>query len=532
MTPFRAARGRSQTARSPRRRPIGARSPAKPPRAVEWAGKVGEGRAGAPRWSAAAIATILALVAAGLATWWAAARLEPPATADAPPAGAAVAEAALPLPDQPSIAVLPFENLSGDAKQESFVDAITDNVITELSRFSGLFVIARNSVFTYKGKPVKVQQVAEDLGVQYVLEGSVQRSGDQMRVTADLIDAWTGRQVWGERYDRETSDIFAVQDEVTHEIVARLGGSRGEVAEAATKRAKRKGPVNLGAYETYLLAVEYKHRFTKENNAVAAQLFTKAIKLDPYFARAYSGLAWTHYHEVWEGWSNAPEESLDRGFEAARTAIDLDPSDAEPRWALADLHLLARQYEEALVKYEEALALNPNYADIIADWGWLMYLIGKPEEAIEPVRKALRLNPNNPSWYEWNLGAALYFTYKYEEAISTLRSAKQLIPIARLYLAASYAQLGRSDEARVEAAYALQEDPEATVESVGDLEPFKNSSSRDHFREGMRKAGLPLCATEKHLTKYPNMERLPECDVQRARAAEGARNLELGPSDL
>ena len=428
---------------------------------------------------------------------------------------ASVDSMAFPLPDKPSLAVLPFENLSDDPEQNFLVDGITENIITDLSRFTGLFVIARHSVFTYKGKPVKIQQVAEDLGVQYVLEGSVQRSADRLRINAQLIDALTGKHVWAERYDKDMSDIFAVQDEVVQEIVSALGGSQGELAEAATKRVKRKGTANLSAYETFLIGVEHKHRFRKEDNAIAQRLFKQAINLDRQFAPAYVSLAWTHFLAYLYGWTESPAQSLEYAVQAAQAALELDSSDAEAHWVMADLHNSKGQDEKAMAEFNKALALNPNNADVLMDWGWNLSLWGRAEEGIAAIEKAMRLNPQHPEWYERGLGVATYTARHYEDAIAALNKVKEHVRISRAYLAASYAQLNLIAEATAEMDETLKLDPDATVESIISLQPYRNSADRDHFRDGLRKAGLPLCATETWLAKSPDTDRLEACDTQR-----------------
>jgi TolB-like protein/predicted Zn-dependent protease len=443
-------------------------------------------------WPVAAAAVAVLLLAVGGVLWW------QPWKPDVEPAS--VERMAFPLPDKPSIAVLPFNNLSGDTKQDYLVDGITETIITELSRFRGLFVIARNSVFAYQGKPVKVQQVAEDLGVQYVLEGSMQRSADRVRITAQLIDATTGNHVWAESYDRELADIFAVQDEVTERIVASLGAYQGELAEAARERAKRKKPASLSAYEAFQLGIEHKHRFTKEDNAAAQALFNKAIELDPQFAQAYVGLAWVHIQRFWFGWTDEPGQAVAQTREAAQKAIALDPSEAEAHWLLAEAYLADSQFEQGEAEYERALALNPNNADLLAGWGYASVLLGEPEKATKFIEKAMRLNPHYPDWYDRGLGTALFMARRYEESIAAFRKVTQHVIQSRLYLASSYAQLDRLAEARAEVAAAMELDADISVEKFSSIELYKNPGDLEHLRGGLRKAGLP----EKPPRKLPD----------------------------
>ena len=399
---------------------------------------------------------------------------------------------ALDLPAKPSIAVLPFKNLSGDPEQEYFVDGFTDEIITALSRFRGLFVIASSSVFTYKGKAVKVQQVARELGVQYVLEGSVRRERKKLRISAQLVDAKSGHHVWAERYDRDVTDVFAVQDEVTQEIVGTVGSEYGgELARAVRERAKRKPTENLEAYDYYLLGIEYWERNTKEENAIARQMLEKAIELDPEYARAHAQLAWVHrYDQKW--WSDSPAESGERAFELAKKAVALDPSDGYNHWVLGAMYFLVKQQpEEGAAEYERALTLNPNDADILAHWGWILAFLGRAEEGIEMAHKAMRLNPHYPDWYLWTLGISYYVARRYEEAVAPLSRMPSQNPESGTYLAASYAQLGREAEARAVAARILEADPDFSSARWAEKRPYKSQADRDHFLDGMRKAGLP-----------------------------------------
>ncbi|MFQ5896697.1 MAG: adenylate/guanylate cyclase domain-containing protein [Candidatus Methylomirabilia bacterium] len=438
------------------------------------------------RWAALAAGAVLALAGASGVIWSFYLRGPAPWTEVA-----SEEKMAFPLPDKPSIAVLPFDNLSGDPKQDYLADGLTEDLITDLSRFRELFVIARNSTFTYKGRPVKVQQVAEDLGVRYILEGSVQRSADRVRITAQLVDAISGEHVWAERYDRDISDIFAVQDEVAEKIVGNLAGYHGKLTKAEKRRARKERTTDLKVYETYLLGIEYKHRFTKENNLIAQELLNKAIALDPEYARAYTALGWTYLFEVWWGWSDAPGQSLKQAFQAAQKAVLLDDSDAECHWLLADLYVVTRQFEKAVTEFNRALELNPNMADVLANWGAVMARLGRAEEGVETIKKAMRLNPNYPQWYPQFLGGAMYAARRYEEAVAVLKRVKQHVRTSRAYFAASYAQLGRIEEARAEVAETLKLDPNATVQIVSNIEYYKNPADRDHFEEGVRKAGLP-----------------------------------------
>ena len=433
----------------------------------------------------------MALVIAGGAAYW----FKPWVPQEEP---ASVERMAFPLPDKPSIAVLPFDNLSDDAAQEHFVDGFTENIITELSRFGDLFVIARNSSFTYKDKPVKVQQVAEELGVQYILEGSIQWSNDKVRVTTQLIDAITGRHLWVERYDRELKDIFDLQDEVTRNIVASLPG---RVAKSDLQRAQRKETTDLVAYDYFLLGSEHGRRYTKKDTAKWRELLQKAIEIDPQYARAYVGVAWSHFNDWWLGWSDDPQESANLAFESAKMAVELDDDLAEAHWVLAGVYMnIKKQSEGALAEYEQALRLNPNNADIMAMRGWDLPQVGRAEEGVKGIKKALRLNPHHPNWYEYALVYALYNAQQYEEVIALAEVIDK--PIMSIYtvLAGSYAQLGKLENARETVAKALELQPEFSLSGWTKTHNFTNPEDLESYLDGLRIAGFP----ENPLLKLPD----------------------------
>jgi len=396
---------------------------------------------------------------------------------------------ALPLPDKPSIAVLPFVNMSEDPKQEYFSDGITENIITGLSKIPRLFVIARNSTFVYKRKGVKVQQVAEDLGVRYVLEGSVQRSGNRVRVTAQLIDALTGNHLWAEHYDRDLKDIFAVQDEITMKILQSI---RVKLTEGE-QELKRKPPRNLEAFLKVLQAAEYIQRFNIEGNIMGKQLAEEAIALDPEFASAYYALAGTHMMDVWLRSSKSPKESLDKAIELTQKAISLDPKDSHFYAFLGYLCVMKRDYDKAIAEGEKAVALDPGGADVHAWLGQSLNFADKPKEAIPVFEKAIRLNPNGPTWYFLNFGHSYRMIGQYQEAITQYKKALRVAPnniMAHISLAATYSLSGRDEEARAEAEEVFRINPKFSVEYYAKTLPFKNQTQLDRYVEAMRKAGL------------------------------------------
>ncbi|MEI5679908.1 MULTISPECIES: winged helix-turn-helix domain-containing tetratricopeptide repeat protein [unclassified Mesorhizobium] len=388
----------------------------------------------------------------------------------------------LPLPDKPSIAVLPFVNLSNDPEQDSFADGLTEDLITDLSRISGLFVIARNSAFAYRGKAMDVREIAEELGVRYLLEGSARRAGGRVRVNAQLVDAASGEHLWAERFDRGLEDIFAVQDEVTARIVEALLGR----LRAAPPRNR---PKNIEAYDLCVRARKLMDD-TPQMAREAHLMLTRAVSLDPEYADAYRWLAMNH----WMGWvhSGGPtESSRSVALELARKAVAIDPNDAGCRWVLAYLLAYERSFAEADAEFEQAIALDPNEADAWAALSDIAVLAGRVEEGLEHIRKAFRLNPFPASWYYLAFGQAQYAHRQYEAAVETLRRDETYRTSSRRFLAASLAQLGRFDEARAEAELFPVSNPDFTTHHWAATEPFRDAAVLEHFVEGFRKAGLP-----------------------------------------
>jgi len=403
------------------------------------------------------------------------------------PQVASVQKMALPLSDKPSIAVLPFVNLSADKSDDVFVDGMTEDLIAALARFKQLFVIASNSTFTYKGKAVRVQQVAEDLGVRYVLEGSMEVSKDRIRVTAQLIDAIAGTHLWVERYDRPLTDVFQVRDQVTRKLVGSLAG---KLRQAEMARISPQHPDSLDAYGLVWRAVELQNHLTSADNAKAIGLLEKAIALDPNYAPAYAMLAWSHLRDFRHFRPVRPQESYQKALDLASKAVALDPSLGYARKALGQTLLYGRMHHQALAQYEEGLRANPNDADLLAGSGETYVYMGQPEEAIQRIKQAMRLNPYYPNWYLWLLGWAEYFSRDYEGAVETLR---QMSPMgeARRILAASLAYLGRMEEARGEAEKFLKDNPSFSASDWASRAPFLHEKDLQHAVEGYIKAGLP-----------------------------------------
>src|SRR6266403_1989431 len=357
---------------------------------------------------------------------------------------------ALALPDKPSIAVLPFQNMSGDPEQEYFAAGMVEDIITELSRIRWLFVIARNSTFTYKGHAVAVKQVARELGVRYVLEGSVRKGGNRVRVTAQMIDATTGAHIWAERYDRDLSDIFAVQDEITASVA---GVIEPALAEAEQQRALRKLPERLDAWEAYQRGLWHFNKYGPEENQTAQVFFRRAIALDPKFAPGHHGYALALQCDIWH-FSTRPFSVVPGlPLEEARIAVSLDDKDATAHAVLAHMRMWGGEWEAAIAEARTALVLNPNSSFVISMLGCVLGFGGYREEALDQLRQAMRASPHDPLTWLWILwtGIMQFHSRKFDAAVETLRHVVRLRPgsaQAHVLIAASLAHLGRLDEAR------------------------------------------------------------------------------------
>jgi len=412
-------------------------------------------------------------------------RLEPNPTIGPEDAKNAVAA----MSKKPSIAVLPLVNMSGDPEQEFFADGLTEDIITELSRFHDLLVISRNSTFVYKGKAVKVQEVAREFGVEYILEGSVRKAGDRIRVTVQLIDAETDRHVWAERYDRQLEDIFAIQDEMTRAIVATLPGR----VEAATHdRAKRKPTDNMAAYECVLTAKVLHHRSMREANAEAQRLLDRAIALDPNYAHAHAwkacvlGQTWVY------GWYVDRDATFQQVAKELEIALALDDNDSDVHRILAALNLNHKDHDKASYHQERALALNPNYDVVVVQQGELLTWLGRPEEGIDWIKKAMRLNPYHPERFWSHLGRACYCAEKYAEAAEAFSRITRPDHAHHAFLAATFAQMGNAVAATAHAAEVLKREPKFSVAAYLATQHYKREVDRKRHEAGLLKAGLPV----------------------------------------
>ncbi len=442
--------------------------------------------------------------------------LRPPApTGSLPPAQSP----ALTLPDKPSIAVLPFTNMSGDPQQEYFSDGITDDIITALSHLPGLFVIDRNSAFTYKGKPVKAQQVSRELGVHYVLEGSVRKAGNQVRITAELVDAVTGADLWAERYDRPARDIFTLQDEIVRRIVTTLNLELSvlrrppltatDLSQSGIAWSALAGRTdNLEAYDDYLRGVKYSASFIKDRRGMkysaslvkesylkAQQMFEKAIELDPKYAAAYVSLGYIYRFEwVWH-WNPDPN-ILDKAFHLAQQAIALDDSLASAHGLLSVIYILKRQFDQGISEAERAVSLDPNSADAYNTLAWALDNADRPADAIAAADKAMRLDPRRQDQYLIWKGLAYTQMGHYKEAIPVVKQFQASYPnvlgshFCHLYLVVDYVELGREGEARSEAADFLRFSPNLSLDELQQRIPLKDQATLDRFSADFQKAGL------------------------------------------
>ena len=394
------------------------------------------------------------------------------------------------LPDKPSIVVLPFTNLTRDPTQEPFCDGLSEEIITALSKIPQLFVIASNTTFTYKGKPVKVKQISEELGVRYVMEGSVRRAGDQIRITAQLIDALKGHHLWAERYDRDLKDLFVVQEDITKRIITAV---HVELTNGEMARALAKGTSNLHAYLKATEGMWHILQSTKEGALRARQLAEEAISLDPNYAYAYMTLGFAHGVSVWLGISPSPAESMKRCIELMEKSVALDPSSGEAHAGLGYWLVLARQYDKAVSEGERGMALEPNSAGVLHNYAAILTFVGRYEEAIPLFREALRLNPKPPNSYYRQFGIALRDSGRYEEAIALQKKAIEREPndtLAYVVLASSCQLAGREEEARAAAKELLRVNPAFSLERLAKTTPHKDREVAERFIEALRKAGL------------------------------------------
>ncbi len=421
---------------------------------------------------------IIAVVTYGLATWHPKELVSPGAVVQIPS-------------EKPSIAVLPFDNMSGDPTQDYFADGITEDLTTDLSRISGLFVVARNSSFSYKGRSVDVRTVSQELGVRYVLEGSVRRSGDQIRINAQLVDGSNGGHLWAERFDGAMADVFALQDHVNRKIVAALEVS---LTAADEKRFNRVETTNPDAYDLLLRGIEEYNRLSPESVVLSRDLFERAAALDPGYARAYANIALAHATEVNFQWTRSREESIRLGLEFADRALALDDSIPQIYQTRSLLYLSQRQHQAALEAAQRTIEVHPNYADGYATLAFISSYSGTFEKGLEALDQAMRINPWGTGVYLSVKGRIFFNMERYDEALPILEesvSRNPAIDRMHLTLAAIYAQLGRIEDAEWSVEEALAINPDITLTKERRESIYQSESDLEHFLGALRKAGVP-----------------------------------------
>ena len=392
------------------------------------------------------------------------------------------------LPGKPSIVVLAFDNMSNDTEQEYFSDGISEDIITELSKVAGLFVIARNSAFAYKGKQINVREVSKELGVRYVLEGSVRKVGSRVRISAQLVDGTTGGHIWAEKYDRELTDIFAVQDEVTQEIVTTLAPKLAD-----RQRAVNRPTGDIEAYDYFLRGRQLSLTDTKEASLQARQMLERATELDTGFSLAFAHLARSHVVAYVNRWNKAPEESLQLGLDYAHRAVDLDQSNAFAHFALCTAVVWIRELDRAEAEANKALDIDPNFAEGYAALGFVQVYAGKPEQAIRSLQRCMRLDPHYRDIFLHIIAQAHFQLGQFHDVVVTLKRRLIRKPdsdISRVLLAAAYGHLGELEKSRAEWDEALRINPDYSLEHRRRILPYKNPAHFEHIVEGLRKAGI------------------------------------------
>jgi adenylate cyclase len=393
-------------------------------------------------------------------------------------------------PEKPSIAVLPFANMSNDPEQDYFSDGITEDIITDLSKVSGLFIIARNTAFTYKGKNVDLAKVSEDLGVRYILEGSVRKIGNRVRITAQLIDGLSNGHIWAERYDRDLEDIFGVQDEVTQVIVTAL---RVHVSDAEHQRMVRKDTDNLEAYDLVLRGRDLFLNFTRESNEQAEKCFRQAIEFDERYAAAHAELARVFVQRRNHGWSDTPSQTLDQAYRSVCRATELDETLAQAHIVKGFVHLWRHEHNRAFDELNYGLSLDPNHADGHMWKAIVAGFAGRPEEGVREVQHAMRLNPGSPFWYLFALGNASFAMGSYADCVAACDQAVQKNPnfiFAHMLLASGQGHLGELAGAKHALAECVRLNPGFSLEWAQDLIPFKETVMIERFVSGLKKAGV------------------------------------------
>jgi adenylate cyclase len=453
--------------------------------APEAAGKVlGEKKSRSRQWYWGVVAVlVLILGTVAVAIWYFYPRFAPNDKTVAP-----THKTEFSISERPAIAVLPFKNISQDPEQEYFSDGVTNDIITDLSKFRNLFVIASNTVFTYKGKSVKITDLGKELSVQYVLEGSVQEAGERVRINARLIDATTGNQIWAQRYDRSKKDLFTLQDEIIQTIVRTL---EFKIETAELSRVLHKDTTNYQAYDYLIRGTWYRLQSTRSSIRKARQMFEKAIELDSQYASAYTALGWSYHLQAEFGWTEFIEQTSQQAVSLAQKAFSLDDFQPSAHELLGSIYIRKGQYDLAIAELQQALDLNPNDALFHSEMGEVLLYSGQTDAAIKFMETGLRFNPRPEPGIYMELALAFYLKKRYDDAVKILQQGLAKKPDFvghQIVLTATYAQLGMVEDAKLSAQKVLRRHPFFEVESYGTI--FQNLSDRKHLREGLRKAGL------------------------------------------
>ena len=394
--------------------------------------------------------------------------------------------------DKPSIAVLAFNNMSGDPEQEYFSDGISEDIITDLSKLPELYVIARNSTFTYKGKPIDVKQLGRELGVRYVLEGSVRKAGNRVRVTGQLIDAANGAHIWADRFDRDLTDVFAVQDELTQEIIAAL---KVKLTPQQKDRLVRKGTIDIEAYNLFLRGREQMWLHTRSGNLEARTLLGRAIAINPDYAAAHAYVAFTLLNDYINGWADIPEQSLKTALETAGRAVAIDQEEPQTHFPYSAVLLWHREHDRALAEARRCLALAPGLAEGHLAVAHIQIYSGDAAKGLDTIDTYMRLDPHYPEVVLQFVAEARFSLGRFDEAVAALKerlARNPDSPTAYALLAACYGHLGRIEESRAAWAELMRITPDFSIERRRRILPFKNPEMFEHRIEGMRKAGLPV----------------------------------------
>jgi adenylate cyclase len=415
-------------------------------------------------------------------------RLRTPGLQESP---SSLPEQPLSVPDKPSVAVLPFTNMSGDPAQEHLADGIAEDIITALSKVSNLFVVARNSTFSYKGQAIDVKQVGREQGVRYVLEGSVQRSGNRLRITAQLIDAASGHHIWAQRYDRVIEDVFAVQDEITREVTSAL---QVRLTEGEQARLWAGGTNNLEAWEAAIQCPELLHSHRRIDVLPARRLAERALQLDESYASAWVMLGWSYWNEVFNGWADDPDTTLELAVDAFNRARAIDNTNPDALALLAFLHISLKKYDEARRFVEKAMALGPNNSFAPAVAANIELFCNRPQAMVPLLKRAMRLSPIYPAWYLGDLAFAYLLMDRLEDAIATAKESIKIDP-EYIYnyhvLAIAHAELGQAEAARAAVDKMLHIEPKMSIRTFQDSQPYEDEALRDRMITAFRKAGLP-----------------------------------------